>query len=203
MKRKIWMNQHIENNLSQKEYPFTLYTGQSQVIGALLTLSQSTVISTTSSDEVPNLQTDLIVALYGLYFKVKPLILNTALQSSSTSKQLIWVEQSQNMKADEFDAALNKIIQYFEIDPFCTIRIDNEKAEVCISQQQQQSHCHIPTDQIEQYLQENFYNLCLPSAGQAYLVELDAGYMGTLEPQTNLGKVARDLRIKSVLEKMK
>ena len=195
------MNQHIENNLSQKEYPFTLYTGQSQVIGALLTLSQSTVISTTSSDEVPNLQTDLIAALYGLHFKVKPLILNTALQSSSTSKQLIWVEQSQ--KAYEFDAALNKIIQYFEIDPFCTIRIDNEKAEVCISQQQQQSHCHIPTDQIEQYLQENFYNLCLPSAGQAYLVELDAGYMGTLEPQTNLGKVARDLRIKSVLEKMK
>ena len=203
MKRKIWMNQHIENNLSQQEYPFTLYTGQSQVIGALLTLSQSTVISTTSSDEVPNLQTDLIAALYGLHFKVKPLILNTALQSSSTSKQLIWVEQSQNMKADEFDAALNKIIQYFEIDPFCTIRIDNEKAEVCRSQQQQQSHCHIPTDQIEQYLQENFYNLCLPSAGQAYLVELDAGYMGTLEPQTNLGKVARDLRIKSVLEKMK
>ena len=130
MKRKIWMNQHIENNLSQKEYPFTLYTGQSQVIGALLTLSQSTVISTTSSDEVPNLQTDLIAALYGLHFKVKPLILNTALQSSSTSKQLIWVEQSQNMKADEFDAALNKIIQYFEIDPFCTIRIDNEQAEV-------------------------------------------------------------------------
>lgn len=164
-----------------------------------LTLSQSTVISTTSSDEVPNLQTDLIAALYGLHFKVKPLILNTALQSSSTSKQLIWVEQSQNMKADEFDAALNKIIQYFEIDPFCTIRIDNEKAEVCISQQQQQSHCHIPTDQIEQYLQENFYNLCLPSAGQAYLVELDAGYMGTLEPQTNLGKVARDLRIKRAL----
>lgn len=203
MKRKIWMNQHIENNLSQKEYPFTLYTGQSQVIGALLTLSQSTVISTTSSDEVPNLLTDLIAALYGLHFKVKPLILNTALQSSSTSKQLIWVEQSQNMKADEFDAALNKIIQYFEINPFCTIRIDNEKAEVSISQQQQQSHCHIPTDQIEQYLQENFYNLCLPSAGQAYLVELDAGYMGTLEPQTNLGKVARDLRIKSVLEKMK
>jgi len=197
------MNQHIENNLSQKEYPFTLYTGQSQVIGALLTLSQSTVISTTSSDEVPNLLTDLIAALYGLHFKVKPLILNTALQSSSTSKQLIWVEQSQNMKADEFDAALNKIIQYFEINPFCTIRIDNEKAEVSISQQQQQSHCHIPTDQIEQYLQENFYNLCLPSAGQAYLVELDAGYMGTLEPQTNLGKVARDLRIKSVLEKMK
>jgi len=178
LKRKIWMNQHIENNLSQKEYPFTLY-------------------------KVPNLQTDLIAALYGLHFKVKPLILNTALQSSSTSKQLIWVEQSQNMKAYEFDAALNKIIQYFEIDPFCTIRIDNEKAEVCISQQQQQSHCHIPTDQIEQYLQENFYNLCLPSAGQAYLVELDAGYMGTLEPQTNLGKVARDLRIKSVLEKMK
>ena len=103
------------------------------------------------------------------------------------------------MKAYEFDAALNKIIQYFEIDPFCTIRIDNEKAEVCISQQQQQSHCHIPTDQIEQYLQENFYNLCLPSAGQAYLVELDAGYMGTLEPQTNLGKVARDLRIKRAL----
>ena len=197
------MNQHIENNLSQKEYPFTLYTGQSQVIGALLTLSQSTVISTTSSDEVPNLLTDLIAALYGLHFKVKPLILNTALQSSSTSKQLIWVEQSQNMKADEFDAALNKIIQYFEINPFCTIRIDNEKAEVSISQQQQQSHCHIPTDQIEQYLQENFYNLCLPSAGQAYLVELDAGYMGTLEPQTNLGKVARDLRIKSILEKMK
>ncbi|WP_284879254.1 hypothetical protein [Acinetobacter variabilis] len=197
------MNQHIENNLSQKEYPFTLYTGQSQVIGALLTLSQSTVISTTSSDEVPNLLTDLIAALYGLHFKVKPLILNTALQSSSTSKQLIWVEQSQNMKADEFDAALNKIIQYFEINPFCTIRIDNKKAEVSISQQQQQSHCHIPTDQIEQYLQENFYNLCLPSAGQAYLVELDAGYMGTLEPQTNLGKVARDLRIKSVLEKMK
>ena len=78
------MNQHIENNLSQKEYPFTLYTGQSQVIGALLTLSQSTVISTTSSDEVPNLQTDLIAALYGLHFKVKPLILNTALQSSSS-----------------------------------------------------------------------------------------------------------------------
>ena len=197
------MNQHIENNLSQKEYPFTLYTCQSQVIGALLTLSQSTVISTTSSDEVPNLQTDLIAALYGLYFKVKPLILNTALQSSSTSKQLIWVEQSQNMKADEFDAALNKIIQYFEIDPFCTIRIDNEKAEVCISQQQQQSNCHIPTDQIQQYLQENFYNLCLPSAGQEYHVDIDVGYMSTLEPQTNLGKVARDLRIKSVLEKMK
>ncbi|QIC68653.1 hypothetical protein FSC10_09635 [Acinetobacter schindleri] len=168
-----------------------------------MTLSQSTSNSTTLSDDVPNAQTDLIAALYGLHFKVKPLILNTALQSSSTSKQLIWVEQSQNMKADEFDVALNKIIQYFEIYPFCTIRIDNEKAEVCISQQHQQSHCHIPTDQIEQYLQENFYNLCLPSAGQAYLVELDAGYMGTLEPQTNLGKFARDLRIKSVLEKMK
>ena len=197
------MNQSIENNLSQQEYPFTWCTGQSQVRGALLTLRQNVAISTILSDEVPNAQTDLMAALYGLHFKVKPLILNTALQSSSTQKQLIWVEQSQNMKADEFDAALNKIIQYFEIDPFCTIRIDNEKAEVCISQQQQQSHCHIPTDQIEQYLQENFYNLCLPSAGQAYLVELDAGYMGTLEPQTNLGKVARDLRIKSVLEKMK
>lgn len=197
------MNQSIKNNLSQQEYPFTWCTGKSQVRGALLTLRQNVAISTILSDEVPNAQTDLMAALYGLHFKVKPLILNTALQSSSTSKQLIWVEKSQNMKADEFDAALNKIIQYFEIDPFCTIRIDNEKAEVCISQQQQQSHCHIPTDQIEQYLQENFYNLCLPSAGQAYLVELDAGYMGTLEPQTNLGKVARDLRIKSVLEKMK
>ena len=98
---------------------------------------------------------------------------------------------------------LYKIIQYFEIDPFCTIRIDNEQAEVCISQQQQLSLCHIPTDQIEQYLQENFYNLCLPSAGQEYHVDIDVGYMSTLEPQTNLGKVARDLRIKSVLEKMK
>ena len=203
MKRKIWMNQSIEKNISQQEYPFIWCTGQTQLRGAFLTLSQSTSNSTTLSDDVPNAQTDLIAALYGLHFKVKPLILNTALQSSSTSKQLIWVEQSQNMKADEFDAALNKIIQYFEIDPFCTIRIDNEQAEVCISQQQQLSLCHIPTDQIEQYLQENFYNLCLPSAGQEYHVDIDVGYMSTLEPQTNLGKVARDLRIKSVLEKMK
>lgn len=197
------MNQSIENNLAQQEYPFTWDTGQSQVRGVFLTLSQSTVISTTSSDEVPNLQTDLIAALYGLNFKVKPLILNMALQSSSTSKQLIWVEQSQQMKIDEFVIALNKIIQYFEIDPFCTIRIDNGQAEVCISQQQQQSLCHISTDQIGQYLQENFYNLCLPSAGQEYHVEIDVRYMNTLEPQTNLGKVARDLRIKSVLEKIK
>src|SRR5690606_1862769 len=197
------MNQSIKNNLSQQEYPFTWCTGQSQIRGALLTLKQSTSSNTTSSDEVASAQTDLITALYGLHFKVKPLILNTALQSSIRSKQLIWVEQSQKMKADEFVTALNKIIQYFEIDPFCTIRIDNEQAEVCISQQQQLSLCHIPTDQIEQYLQENFYNLCLPSAGQEYHVDIDVGYMSTLEPQTNLGKVARDLRIKSVLEKMK
>lgn len=144
-----------------------------------------------------------MAALYGLHFKVKPLILNTALQSSSTSKQLIWVEQSQKMTADEFDTALNKIIQYFEIDPFCTIRIDNRQAEVCINHQQQQSHYDISTDQIEQYLQENFYNLCLPPAGQAYHVEIDRGYMSALEPQTNLGKMARDLRIKNILEKMK
>ena len=85
--------------------------------------------------------------------------------------------------------------------------IDCLSADRCfslwISQQQQLSLCHIPTDQIEQYLQENFYNLCLPSAGQEYHVDIDVGYMSTLEPQTNLGKVARDLRIKSVLEKMK
>ena len=197
------MNQSIKNNLSQQEYPFTWCTGKSQVRGALLTLRQNVAISTILSDEVPNAQTDLMAALYGLHFKVKPLILNTALQSSSTSKQLIWVEQSQNMKVDEFVTALNKIIQYFEIDPFCTIRIDNGQAEVCINHQQQQSHYDISTDQIEQYLQERFYSLCIPPAGQAYLVELDVGYMGTLEPQTNLGKMARDLRIKSILEKMK
>jgi len=197
------MNQSIENNLSQQEYPFTWCTGQSQVRGALLTLRQNVAISTILSDEVPNAQTDLMAALYGLHFKVKPLILNTALQSSSTQKQLIWVEQSQKMTVDEFVTALNKIIQYFEIDPFFTIRVDNGQADVCISQQQQQSLCHISTDQIEQYLQERFYSLCIPPAGQAYHVEIDAGYISALEPQTNLGKMARDLRIKSVLEKMK
>lgn len=197
------MNQSIKNNLSQQEYPFAWCTGQSQIRWALLTLRQNVAISTILSDEVPNAQTDLMAALYGLHFKVKPLILNTALQSSSTSKQLIWVEQSQNMKVDEFVTALNKIIQYFEIDPFCTIRIDNGQAEVCINHQQQQSHYDISTDQIEQYLQERFYSLCIPPAGQAYHVEIDAGYMSALEPQTNLGKMARDLRIKSILEKMK
>ena len=197
------MNQSIKNNLSQQEYPFTWCTGKSQVRGALLTLRQNVAISTILSDEVPNAQTDLMAALYGLHFKVKPLILNTALQSSSTSKQLIWVEQSQNMKVDEFVTALNKIIQYFEIDPFCTIRIDNGQAEVCINHQQQQSHYDISTDQIEQYLQERFYSLCIPPAGQAYHVEIDAGYMSALEPQTNLGKMARDLRIKKKKKKMK
>ncbi len=168
-----------------------------------MALSQSAAISTTSATEAPSVQTDLIAALYGLHFKVKPLILNTAMQSSSTPKQLIWVEQSQKMTVDGFDTALNKIIQYFEIEPFCTIRIDNGQAEVCINHQQQQSHYDISTDQIEQYLQEKFYSLCIPPAGQAYHVEIDAGYISALEPQTNLGKMARDLRIKSILEKMK
>ena len=161
------MNQSIKNNLSQQEYPFTWCTGQSQIRGALLVLSQSTSSSTTLNDEVLNVQTDLMAALYGLHFKVKPLILSTVLQSLSTSKQLIWVEQSQNMKVDEFDATLNKIIQYFEIDPFCIIRIDHGQAEVCINHQQQQSHYDISTDHIEQYLQERFYSLCIPPTGQA------------------------------------
>ncbi len=197
------MNQSIENSPSQREYQVAWQTSQSQVRGCLLALSQSAAISTTSATEAPSVQTDLIAALYGLHFKVKPLILNTAMQSSSTQKQLIWVEQSQNMKVDEFVTALNKIIQYFEIDPFCTIHIDNGQAEVCINHQLQQSHYDISTDQIEQYLQEKFYSLCIPPAGQAYHVEIDARYISALEPQTNLGKMARDLGIKNILEKMK
>ncbi len=197
------MNQSIENSPSQREYQVAWQASQSQVRGCLLALSQSAAISTTSATEAPSVQTDLIAALYGLHFKVKPLILNTAMQSSSTPKQLIWVEQSQKMTVDGFDTALNKIIQYFEIEPFCTIRIDNGQAEVCINHQQQQSHYDISTDQIEQYLQEKFYSLCTPPVGQVYHVEIDAGYISALEPQTNLGKMARDLRIKSILEKMK
>ena len=172
-----------------------------------MALSQSAAISTTSATEAPSVQTDLIAALYGLHFKVKPLILNTAMQSSSTPKQLIWVEQSQKMTVDGFDTALNKIIQYFEIEPFCTIRIDNGQAEVCINHQQQQSHYDISTDQIEHYFQEKFYGLCIaediPSIGRTYHIEVNAEYMRSLEPQTNLGKMARDLRIKNILEKMK
>lgn len=201
------MNQSIKNNLSQQEYPFTWCTGKSQVRGALLTLSQSTASIITPASEAPSVQTDLMAALYGLHFKVKPLILNTALQSSSTQKQLIWVEQSQKMTVDGFDTALNKIIQYFEIEPFCTIRIDNGQAEVCINHQQQQSHYDISTDQIEHYFQEKFYGLCIaediPSIGRTYHIEVNAEYMRSLEPQTNLGKMARDLRIKNILEKMK
>lgn len=196
------MNQNIENNLSQQDYLFTWGTGKSQVRAALLTLRQNVAINTTSSDEVENPQTDLMAALYGLHFNVKPLKLDTALQSSNTSKKLIWVEQSEKMAADEFDTALNKITQYFEIDPFCIIRIDNEQAEVSINHQQQQTHDEISTDKIEQYLQERFYSLCIPPTGQAYHVKIDTKYMSGLEPQTNLGKVARDLRIKSILEKM-
>ncbi len=33
-------------------------------------------------------------------------------------------------------------------------------------------------------------------------MEVDVEYMRSLEPQTNLGKMARDLRIKNILERM-
>ena len=124
-----------------------------------------------------------------------------------TQAPLVWVEQSQKLTADQFDTELHKVIQYFEIDPFCIIHIDHGQAEICIGHQQQQSHSHIPVDQVEQDLQEKFYGLCLaediPSIGRTYHIEVDVEYMRSLEPQTNLGKMARDLRIKNILEKMK
>ena len=183
-----------------------LQTSQSQVRGCLLAMSQSAATSTTPATEAHSVKTDLIAALYGLHFKVQPLILNTTEQSQVTQTPLVWVEQSQKMTADEFDTELHKVIQYFEIDPFCIIQIDHGQAEICIGHQQQQSHSHIPVDQVEQDLQEKFYGLCLaediPSIGRTYHIEVDVEYMRSLEPQTNLGKMARDLRIKNILERM-
>lgn len=182
-------------------------TIQSQVRGCLLALSQSPATSTTPATEAHSVKTDLIAALYGLQFKVQLLILNTSVQSQMTQAPLVWVEQSQKLTADQFDTELHKVIQYFEIDPFCIIHIDHGQAEICIGHQQQQSHSHIPVDQVEQDLQEKFYGLCLaediPSIGRTYHIEVDVEYMRSLEPQTNLGKMARDLRIKNILEKMK
>lgn len=182
------------------------HTSQSQVRGCLLVMSQSAATSTTAVTEAHRVKTDLIAALYGLQFKVQPLILNTSVQSQITQTPLVWVEQSQKLTADEFDTELHKVIQYFEIDSFCIIHIDHGQAEICIGHQQQQSHSHIPLDQVEQILQEKFYGLCvgkdIPSIGRIYHIEVDVEYMRSLEPQTNLGKMARDLRIKNILERM-
>ena len=181
-------------------------TIQSQVRGCLLVMSQSAATSTTAATEAHRVKTDLIAALYGLKFKVQPLILNTSVQSQITQTPLVWVEQSQKLTADEFDTELHKVIQYFEIDSFCIIHIDHGQAEICIGHQQQQSPSHIPLDQVEQILQEKFYGLCvgkdIPSIGRIYHIEVDVEYMRSLEPQTNLGKMARDLRIKNILERM-
>jgi hypothetical protein len=196
------MNRSDRTNVSQQECSFIGCTGQLQQSGALLTLNISTSI-TKSSDEVLKSKTDLIAALYGLGFKVKPLIMNTLRESKNISRQLLWVEHTDQIKADEFVIKLTKIIHYFAMDLFCMIHIDHEQAQIRISQQQQQTLYNIATNQLEQYLQEKFYTVCLPSFYQKYSIEIDHDYSNMLEPQTNLGKVARDIRIKSIFEKMK
>lgn len=197
------MNEKIEDHLSQQQFPLTWFKDKSHFKAALLRLRENVELCTTLSDAEENPKIDLIAALYGLHFNVKILKLNLVEQSIHTSKQLFWVEISENMMADEFDTALNKIIQYFEIDQFCIIRIDNGQAEVSINNQQQQTHDEISTEQMTQYLEERFYSLCLPAVSQVYHVHVDTEYMKALEPQTILGKVARGQRIKSILEKMK
>lgn len=196
------MIQKTEDDLSQHQVPFTWSKDKSHFQAALLNFRQNLEATSTLSDEVENTQIDFMAALYGLHFNVKILKLNSVEQSINTSKQLFWVEQSENMTADGFDTALNKIIRHFEIDSFCRVSIDSGKAVICIHHQQQQSHDEIATEQMTQYLQEQFYSLCLPPLGKAYHLHVDTEYMKALEPQTNLGKVARDQRVKSILEKM-
>jgi len=200
------MNQNMQTQPVQRGYQSVWHTSQSQVRGCLLALSQSPATSTTAATEVHDVKTDLIAALYGLHFKVQPLILNISVQSQMTETSPIWVEQSQKLTADEFDTELHKVIQYFEIDSFCIIHIEHGEAKICIGHQQQQSHSHIPVDQVEQILQEKFYGLCvaedIPLIGRTYHMGVDVEYRRSFEPQTNLGKMARDIRIKNILERM-
>lgn len=187
-----------EKNIFDIQQDIAWRIKQDQLQGSLLCLNQSIF----NKHETYS-STDVIAALYGFNFKIQCLKLNITANDQTQVKRLLWVEASQCMRVDELDKALNKIIQYFGLTQFCSIHIDDEQAEVCIQHQ----HCtYLSVDEIDAYLETHFYNLCshedFACTAKTYQIQIDAECTKALHPQTNNGKLARELKVKDMLKKI-
>ena len=148
----------------------------------------------------------IYAALCGLDYPVEQLILrhctaqNTedSLQQAQHFFMVKNPENSQHGHAQHFQQNIEKICQHFQIQSSCRIEIVQPKAHIQVLHQGQTTHHSTEVQQVTACLDQIFWPKFTQTT-QALKLEVANEFEAVSEPQTNLGRLARQLKIMDVL----
>lgn len=187
------------NNLDNNKIQLDIYTprfplsNQENISGYILPLF-STKAPYIQDQNV--IKPEILAALYGLHYNCNKITLKIEQQHNISEKVCLWIEQPSDIAHLHFQQMIEKICQYYSLDTRCYIQMEKGKVVIDLYQSNDHRNLLVEKENAMSEFTSELWGMLLPESAKILDVEVNDAFDN---PQTNFGRLARDLKVKEVL----
>ena len=146
---------------------------------------------------------EIAAALFGLKYTFEQLSLHYSNANEKENEQLFfWVKQPKVCEDSVFNQNILKICHYFQITSKCLLSIQDEGANIRLYVNKEPSQTTVKVKEAAEWLMTLFWDKFQNESLETFVITPANEYVAVAEPQTNMGRMARKLKVDQLLKEL-